>query len=339
MQTIETTELNQIPYLASDVLGDRTLFLMPFWDGTNWHHWFPIEGGKLIKAAIADTVQSHYVAKEAAFETDLWVPFIDFLWQRASWREIFPLILALCEDFHNLATCTAKIRHFFWTLNAISSPSLATSFVETELEYIIILARTIFDILQETMAITWNDRIELLDSKAEAQRKKHKMPATFSKMVFLNKTRLKTADEIVAMYALPQSLVEVYLRHATFFSSLRMARDRVIHSGSAISTIFVTEKGFCIDPRNPIFAEFDIWNESHKYNENLSSILPLIANIIFHTMMACNDLLSAFSHQIQFPPEIAPEYKIFIRNPNNDALLDLFKVYKGEKAWWDKTIN
>jgi len=44
--------------------------------------------------------------------------------------------------------------------------------------------------------------------------------------------------------------------------------------------------------------------------------------------------MKAFSQEIQFPEEMASGYKVFIRGLNNEALISLIKVTKGEKVWW-----
>ncbi len=311
---------------------------MPFWDGEKWHQWFSTGDGGLIKGAIVDVVQSDYVGKKAASESDLLIPFVEFMWQRASWPKVTPLIAAICDDFHHLATSTAKIRHFFDAKDSIS-PDYVSSFVETELEYILILSRSIFDLLQEAISTILYEYTRFTDPSTDILRKKHRLPDSFSKMILHGKNSskppgtIKTIDEIRGKYAVTPLLATEYLKQAPFFVSLTTARNKIIHDGNSLPKVYVTEKGFCICPREQPFVEFNIWNDTHRYNENLVSLLPWVAHVLFQTIGACNDMMEAFAREIKFPDEIAPGYRIFIRDYTNEALLQLHEIHQGKSAW------
>jgi hypothetical protein len=147
--------------------------------------------------------------------------------------------------------------------------------------------------------------------------------------------RPASSAELIERYALSPALADAYVQQAIFFVSLRSIRDKVVHSGSRLSPIFVTEKGFCVSPRDKPFADFTFWNEGHYYNENLVSLLPLVTLIVSGTVGACNDLLSAFASDVKFPSEIASGYRVFIRDPAGEAILKLLTAEKGEMIWWD----
>jgi len=329
---IKPEELKKITYLDNNSIGDRAVLLMPLWDGEEWKQWLPINNGELAEIKPVDIVHSDYLAKDAVKETDLWIPFVDFIWQRGNWPEIYKINHAICEDFHNLATSIAKINYFFRNRESIGGK--VSSFVETEIEYIVTLARSIFDLLQETIAKIWKNRISFLDPETEKMRKQRNLPETFSKIVLRNKQDIKTADELQNEYGLPTNLAAAYYSCAGFFNALRKVRDNIVHGSGSVSGVFDTEKGFCVSPNSKGFCDFDIWDESHKYNENISSLLPWLTHVVFNTINACSEIMSAFSQQIQFPEEMAPGYKVFIRGLNNEALISLIDVAKGEKVWW-----
>ena len=56
--------------------------------------------------------------------------------------------------------------------------------------------------------------------------------------------------------------------------------------------------------------------------------------MILGTIDACNCLVSAFASVIQFPPEIAPGYRVYVRGPQNDALLEVLRVHAGGAPGW-----
>jgi hypothetical protein len=220
-------ELQKVDYLDLSQLDGRTVKLMPLWDGTQWHMWMNTEAG-VFKVDIVDTIESDYIAKAAAKETDMFIPFVHLMWQHLSWREVCPLIHAISDDFHNMGTSVAKMRHFFDYRRSMP-PNSSIRFVRTELEYLVILARTIFDLLQEVISLVWKHHVMLFDQQAEGYRRRRALPETFSKLVFKEKERLKTSAEIEQQYGLPHRLAEQYGKVGPFFSQLRRARERVVH--------------------------------------------------------------------------------------------------------------
>jgi|BarGraIncu00431A_1022009.scaffolds.fasta_scaffold18491_2 hypothetical protein len=330
---IDLTELAKIPYLNPGVIGERVVNLMPLWDGASWHQWLAVED-RLIPLRILEVEQVDYVAKEAARETDLWVPFVDLMWQRTSYPEVCPRVTTICDDFHNLFTSIAKLRHFHRTREMLGG-IVPMTFAATEIEYIATVARGIFDLVQEVIALLWDGRVRLLDEEAEKRRKKRKLPSTFSRMVLKDKQAPRTAAEIQTEFHLPPILATEYERHTPFFSQLRDVRNKVIHGLGTHTLIFSTEKGFCVDPKLPPFNAFDIWKEQHYYNTNIASLLPWLSHVIIHTIDACSALMTAFANQVQFPPEIAPGYRVYVRGTNSDAIIDLLRSHRGESVWWE----
>ena len=229
MAGISVEELKKLPYLDVSALDDRTVNLMPLWDGTAWHMWFDTPIG-LIAGKIVDTTEVDYVAKSAARSTDLFIPFVHIAWQQCSWREICPLIIAINQDFHNMGTSIAQLKHFQEFRKLIGDRG-AHTFALTELEYLVTLCRTTFDLLQEMIAWIWKNKVRLLDERSEAFRLAHPLPKTFSRMVLQEKQEVRNTGEIETQFGLPTPLAEQYARVAHFFSDLRKIRDSVVHGG------------------------------------------------------------------------------------------------------------
>ncbi len=333
MVAIALEELKRLPYLDVSALDGRTVKLMPLWDGAEWHMWFNTPVG-LIKGKIIDTAESDYVAKSAAQPSDLFIPFIHIMWQQASWSEICPLIVAISEDFHNMGTSVAKLKHFHDHRKQIGIKG-AHKFALTELEYLVTLCRTTFDLLQEMIASIWKTKVRLIDDSAEAFRRGHSLPKTFSAMVLHEKEELRTAADIEGRFGLPKLMAEQYERIAPFFSELRRIRDRIVHGGSGFGMIFDTERGFCVDPKTRPFTTFEHWRADHYYNEKIASVLPWIADTVLKTIDACSSLMNAFGSVVQLPPPIAPGYMVFVRGYHNEAFAELLSIQSGGSVWWD----
>jgi hypothetical protein len=326
-----------IPYLDAANLGDRTVNLMPLWDGERWRQWFWI-GHQFIEVKIVDTIESDYVAKSPAKESDRFIPFVHVMWQQMSWPEILPKILAILADFRNMGISIAKLRFFFD--HDPEHRSLAISrFAETETEYLLMLTRSVFDLLQEAISRVWATRVKLHDPDAEARRHRRRLPETFSKIVLHEKQTVRSAADIANEFGLPDLLANQYADIAPFFCRLRAARDAIVHGGADTGHIFNTERGFCVDPRCKPFTSFSAWTDAHRYNENLVSILPWLAEMIVLTIGTCDRLMQAFASVIQLPPQIAPGYAVFVRGPQNEALEEVLRIHKNGDPWWQSRIN
>lgn len=331
--TIEN--LTAVPYLKPENLeGGRVVNLMPLWDGTAWHQWIDSPQG-LIKIKVVGLTEGDYVGREAANASDLFIPFIDFMWQRASWPEIVDLITAIADDFHNMGTSVAKLRLFFDSQKKLP-PMGASRFASTELEYLVMLCRTVFDLMQEMISITWAKKVQLHEAEAEQRRKQVKLPDTFSKMVLVDKKRPRIPAEIEQKYGIPKLLAEEYANLTPFFSRLRTVRDNVVHGRKGIGHVFNTERGFCINPKLTPFSQFTGWRQEHSYNENIASVLPWIADVILQTIDACSKLMGAFATVVAFPAEMAPGYRVFVRGPHNAALAQVLDVHHGSSPWWEE---
>jgi hypothetical protein len=323
----------KMPHIDAAALQGRTMLLMPVWDGVAWSMWVDAPPGQLMKVQIVEPIRSNYLATVPADKYDLQIPFVDFMWQRASFPEVAKQILGICHDFHQLATTAAKLEHFHETRESIDG-NLLTSFVQSEVEQLIIVARSVFDLLQEILAHFWNDKIRLPDPVAEALRRRQKMPPTFAKIA-LKGDSPRTAAEIVQRYGFPALVSAMYEKHTPFFLSLRKSRDNIIHGGSSVDHVYATEKGFCVDPRSKYYGGF-AWKSEHYYNENIVSLRPWIANTILRTIEACSEIMSSFAIEIPFPPPIAPAHQIYIRDPANKALVRLLQVDHGNLIWWGR---
>jgi hypothetical protein len=332
MEHMSRDHLKAVTYLDVSVVGDWTVNLMPFWDAERWHLWVQGPAG-LIDMRPLEAMHVDYVAKAPAKESDLFISFVDVMWQRASWPEICPLIGAICDDFHNMGTSVAKLRHIFRSRETIGDAT--PGFVSTEIEYLLILARTVFDLVQEAISRIWKNRIQLLDPRAEERRRAKALPETFSRIVLRNKTDLRTAGEIESDFGLPPNLAVAYASHGDFFAQLRDMRDRIVHGGKRVGHVFDTPRGFCVEPTEMPFRLYSGWTEAHRYNENLVSLLPWLSWVVLRTIAACNLLVGELGRVIVLPPEIAPGYRVFVRGPSNAALLEMLRIEEGGTAWWD----
>lgn len=326
------SELEKVFYINAAAIRGRTTALLPLWDGKQWHSWIPIGEGKLIKMQMVNVAQGDYFAKEPEADGDLFIPLVDLLWQRASWPDVVFLIRALEESFLKMATSLAKLKHVFLTRQSLPNGALR-NFADTEVEYNIVLCRTVFDLLQELMMKLWKG-VTLTDPEAEQKRKGRALPDTFSKMCLQDKAKPYTAEEIEVKFGLPYVLAQKYAEAEPFFSALRNLRNGTVHGGSGVKMIFETERGFCIPNDSRLVRDIPC-AQTAVYNENLISLMPWLAEVVTRTITTCTQIVAAFASVIQMSEELAPGYRVFVRNPSSSALVELLAIKEGESPWWD----
>lgn len=328
---VDISELKVVEYLDISMLAGRRPVLQPVWTGDKWRLWIPGPKG-LIEMNPVQAYQSDYLAKQPAGPNDLCIPFVDLMWQRASWPKICPLVASIAADFHNFGSSVEKLTFFFEQRKHVRG---STAFVKTELEYIFILSRSIFDLVHEAISHIWESKVTLHDPTIEARRKGAKLSTSFRGMV-LKGDALRTPEDLTLTYGFPEGLAQAYAASAPFFTQIRKFRDQIVHLGKDPSQLFDTDKGFCLPKAAYGFGELDFWKPEHSYNDNVVSLLPLLAYVVLGTIETCNNLVNALAAQIVLPPEIAPGYRVFIRAPHNEALLWLLHISQDGLAWWSE---
>ncbi|MFC4237139.1 hypothetical protein ACFOY8_18190 [Thalassospira xianhensis] len=315
--------LSELNHLNLRQLQRRKLNLMPLWENEEWHLWFDVGGGKLMRGRMVDAAHSLYAGKQPAKPHDLLLPFLEFGWQRASWPEVCPHLIALENDFHLLCASVAKLDHFFDARQAID-PLIISSFVQSEIEFVLTVSRSVFDLLQQYVSWLWNNTVELLDEEQEKIRKQNKLPEkSFQKVIFKNNTR-QDSEQITRKYVIPDKLAQTYEASAEFFEYVRHARTEILHGLSASKSVLVTDTGFCVKPNEKPFHVFE-WPENAFLLAEGVSLRAWLSFIIQNTIGICNSFSQALSETIQFPEAIMPGHKIFIRDPSSSSVEKLIK--------------
>ncbi len=323
---ISIEEIKKIPYLVHEKLLGRMIPTLSFFDKGEWRRWF-LHNGELLEIKGGIPIEAVYFSVDQEQETDLYLNFLNFVVQRAFWPEAAAHYLnGIRSDIHNLATSLAKLDYFYKTRGDI--PGIQR-WATTEIEYIFFVCRSIFDLLQKTIASIW-DKVELTDKKIY----KTKLPSSFSDMSLYD-NKLQTDEEIVKRKHIPIDFAQFYIRQSQFFQMLKRYRDDLMHKGEDVAWVYATERGFAIQDHTIPFRDFGVWNEEHKLPNGLASARPIIAHVIHQTLQACEDFSTTIQKIILFPPEIVPGFRLFIRGQNMSYLLDLDRIQQN-CLWWDE---
>ncbi len=323
---INLQELSKISYLQLSNLQGRIIPLFPYLneDGT-WELWITGPSNELIKMKPTAMAEGKYLAKQPYSKSDVYYSFFDFMCKRAYWPDIVPFIEGIYDDLQNLSACLAKLDLFY--IQSKQTRLEARRFVVTELEYLFLVCRSLYDLLQECLSKLF-PKFKFQDSKYG----KKQLPKSFADMIYY-KNVLMTMKEIVTRYSVPEPIAEYYLRQANFFEWLRQYRVYVSHSGKSFELVFALEKGFAISIETKPFSSMKIWNESNTQPHNLGSVKSLVAYLISSTLSAIEEFAHLMETIVIFPQDISPWNKIFLCGPTISKLQNLEKQINDE-PWY-----
>ena len=315
VSNVSLEQLRKLPHAYCEDMQNRIFPLHPLLDEENqWHLWVP--NNDLITEMKGTPVESNYFAKTPERPDDIIFPFLEFLEKRALWPEIHPWTIAITNDLHNLAASMAKFDLMFQANK--SSRTDIRRMISTELEYVFLTCKSLFDLLQKTIANLW-EKITIQNPK---NLKKRTLPPRFSKIA-LDGNNIRSVPEIEKKYQIPKELAVFYNRNAKFFNWLRDYRVSISHGTGEFDLIFVTEKGLAIHCDRLPFNSMNIWSSTNTIPEKLGSIKSVVSYIISYTLEAFDDAIIFFQSRIKFPADVVPNYRMYTRGINNKHLVNL----------------
>lgn len=300
-----------IAYLDRAELHGRFISKLAFHD-TGWRVWLATtEPGKFVEVQ-AWPAEMFYFARAPENPSDFRSDFFDLMGQRGNFSAMQRPFSAIQDDIFNLSASIQKVGIILSLTGGMHAGR--TRLVATELEYILLVCRSMFDLLQECLKTLWKT-VQLLDA---AQQKKE-LKKHFSDMVLSGDT-LRTADEIASRFSLPTVLANCYTRHAPLFIKIREFRDNLVHRGVQVQTIFPGDRDFLIRKRFGPFSDLNIWRDHEIESNELVPLTPAIGMTVLGTLHACDDFARTLADCIQFPNPSVPGMRLFMRGYFIEAL-------------------
>jgi hypothetical protein len=303
---------------------NRTVLTLSFFVSGKWHLWVPSPDGRLL-AINAIPVDGTYFGDRPERRTDQLHPILHLLGQKVLEPRMERAYFGLQNDFQNLAAILAKMR-LYYEMHRAGRPT--RRFVETEVEYLVTVYRSVFDLLQEIIGrIT--KRIVLHDGS-----KIHELPRSFADITVHGDRPLST-DEIAAKYRLPRPLAEWYSSRAAFFVILRGLRDAVHHHGeNAVKLLFCTDRGFGIPRGLEPFQKLHDWPIECELPNQIVPLRPALCSIVHQTIETCSSFADLLTSQFGLPPELLPGLFLYLRGEYDEELCRINDVLK-RSLWCD----
>ncbi|SJM65335.1 hypothetical protein FM111_11210 [Brevundimonas diminuta 3F5N] len=254
--------------------------------------------------------EASYYAAEPERPSDFTTLHMDFIAQRALLPGLAHKFSAFQDDLYNLSASLAK-------LDLIHRSSLEGKgrMAATEVEHILQVCRSMFDLLQEMLACLWESI-----RKANPQLKARALKSSFADMA-LKGDDARSAEELAATFGLFDEVAACYARHAPVFLHIRKFRDDLVHRGRRVGTIFVGDDGFLIPREFGPFKDLRIWRDAEMLPNELGPLNAALGLIIHNTLWACNDFIIALCSHVEYPPPLVPNMQLYCRGDFNTELL------------------
>jgi hypothetical protein len=310
-------EVNDIPFIDRLQTAGRFLPTLLFFD-EDWRFWAEIEAGtdekkRFIEIAAAWPSEHVYFGRRPERGTDFRSIFLDTVAQRANLLPFYRFFSGILDDIHNLAAAFAKLDLIFESGRTQSNHSNGTHrMAATEVEYILLVCRSVFDLLQEFMASYWVKVVPFDPNAKKKALKKH-----FSDMALHGQTA-KTAQELKDQFNMPDALAACYVRYAQVFLKIREARDKMVHGGSQVQVIFRGKNEFVIRKHLGPFQNLNIWREDEVEESDLVPLAPVLGMIVCSTLGACDDFAQVLANIITLPDPTVPGMSLFVRGYHDD---------------------
>lgn len=320
MTSFPVDQLAQLPFIKRPPTDGRTVFLLPWFnDHTGqWELWLPVQPDVIGRMAGGEpTLGSYYGSRPVDSARDFPCLLATFIRQHLS----FPLVAGILESIEGdfFQFCAILEKYHMIAARRGSGPD-ATLLFGSELEYLIMVVRSLYDLLQrvskEAAAL-----VHSLDT--ERRRVISDLPDSFARVV-LNGDNLRTADEIESKFNLPKPLATFYASEGPFFQTLREIRTGIEHHGKSILIVLDLDAGAAIMPTLPPWNRFPIWQASLLRGRNgLGSLRSVFVHLIHEAIAMTSRWTAAYASCIAVPPAITDGLVSFVRHPFGHHLVNL----------------
>jgi hypothetical protein len=310
----EIVEFSQIPFFDHPEIPGRFVTSVMFYNDAGWRVWLQTEGNKFVEVQ-AWPAETFYFGTKPEQQDDIYSVFLTLLAQRINYSDLKPIFSGIADDYFNLSASLEKLK----LIAAKAEQRGAARMAATEVEYLLSLCRSLFDLLQEVIEKLW-DRTTLTVPNG----KKRALKQSFSDMV-LHANTPRTAQELCDRFGIPPVLADCYAKHAPLFLKLRQFRDNLVHRGYQVQAIFAGDGTFLIRRGFGPFRPLNIWYDPECQPNDLVPLMPALHMLVYATISACEEFGDALFKCIKFPPPIVPDMALFMRGYFNATFMEMVR--------------
>lgn len=322
---ISRKDIQKLPYVTSIPQDGRIVPLQTFYDAAvnDWFLYMPHGQAELIRIQDGETISGSYLGRAKADpKMDIEIQLGGLIIQHLSFSGTLAALGKMENNFHRSAAVMEKY-HVIWRQRN-QSHSSAALLIESELEYLVFLIRSLYDRLQDIVRDLCGRFVRLDDRSVKAM---NKLPSSFADVVIQNDA-IREPDDLISRYRMPEPLAHWYHAEAPFFRELRQLRNGIAHHGRRAPTIFETEWGFAVSPSDPPWNMFAEWPVELQWKGRLGSLRAIFAGFIAHSFEATTRFASTIPILLDLPPALGEDLHFFVRSPFGHQLVRLSAMRK-----------
>ena len=318
--SVPKDQLEKLPFVQHIPDDGRIVSLQSYYDHetTDWHLWLPVRPGELGRIAGGEVVTgSYYAVAPADPSRDFELPLGTLLTMRVSFAPVLRQFGKLESDVHRCAAVLEKY-HLFSAMRGENSTD-ASLLVVSELEYLLMLLRSLYDTLQGVVGVVASKLIHLNGTQRRVTRD---LPSSFAGVALVG-AQSRGLEEMESRWGIPDPLGRWYQYEAPFFREVRELRDGISHHGRSLPTVYSVDWGFAIKPSEPPWNRFDEWPSEQLWDGRLGSLRSVFAGFMVHSLQACTRFASVLESIVQLPPPLHDSLRLYVRSPFGNRLVRL----------------
>jgi hypothetical protein len=332
VQNLDLLSADRLPYVKNVPQDGRAIYVIPYYDieSSEWFIYAEVEKLKYIRLTGASPISGIYLSGAPQDpKMDIECPMGTFVTQQFSFPSVVGAFSQITSDLHNLA-CVLEKFHLI-SLRPIQQRRAAGFLLESEVEYLMLLVRSVYDLVQR-FAKRASSLVRSLEDPTRPVFSG--LPESFAD-VCLHGNQARSIAEIQAKWGLSSSLAAFYVGEATTFLRIRSVRDGIAHRGKDVSVIFDADDGMAVRVNLEPWSSFDLWQSQLLIPDSLGSLRAFLAHVILKVVDLPTRFVNAYCGCVVIPGTVSPGLRCFLRSPFGHHLVNLPKYLRQP---WERSL-
>lgn len=313
-------KLDQIPYLSYFPRDGRILLLQPWYDfeaGT-WHMYSSLTEDDCVRLQMASMTAGTYYARRPAHPKDIIFDLGTLIAQHLSFPAVVPRFYSLVDDIQLLSASLEKLELI---RQSVKEPMKATFLIVSEVEYLFMLVRSMYDLLQKIAK-----ELGKLLCRVDGSPVLLQLPDSFAQVI-LDGDAPRTEAELITKFRLPKQLASFYVHEISTFVCLRDIRVSIEHHGKPLPSVYITENGPGISTEGPPgWTALPVWKMHDLLPNGVGSVRALtafLAKSFISTLNTFAQALRAVIAPALLPTAVSDGNDLYLTNPTIHQLSGL----------------
>ena len=215
--------VGELPFVRNIPRDGRAVIVAPYYDHNThaWQVYAELSPGSIVALRGGIPQSGMYISTSAEDPTrDIELPFATLVTQRMSFPGTHGPLSRIVDDVQNFA-CVLEKYHIIAARRAAHHND-ASYLLSTEVEYLVVVARSLYDLLQ---LFAKNSTSLVRNQEDPGMSLCPALPDSFADMC-IRAEAPRTVVDLVSAYQLTPTMAQFYAEEAAYFLAVRSLRDR-----------------------------------------------------------------------------------------------------------------